>query len=101
MALSAEVLGHGAEVALVVLLHEMVHLRNDQVRVVDCTTPNQCHNRHFREAARLAGLECRHRDVKRGYWATTLGPRGRQALEDLRPREELFGWKVAHGEGWG
>jgi hypothetical protein len=101
IALAAEAVGRGAAVALAVLLHEMVHLRNDQVGVVDCTTPNQYHNRAFRDAARLAGLECPYRDPKYGYWATALGPRGRQALEELEPREELFGWKVAAGEGWG
>jgi hypothetical protein len=79
----------------------MIHLRNDQVGVVDCTAPNQYHNRAFRDAARLAGLECPSRDPKYGYWATALGPRGRRALAELRPREELFGWKVAAGEGWG
>ena len=30
------------------------------------TTPNQNHQRHFHDAGRLAGLECRHRDVKPG-----------------------------------
>ena len=82
------------------LLHEMVHLRNDQVGVVDCTPPHQYHNRHFRDAARLAGLDCPHRDAKRGYWRTALGPRGRQALIELQPREEFFGWKVEAAEGW-
>jgi hypothetical protein len=100
IALSAEVLGHGVEVALVVLLHEMVHLRNDQVGVVDCTPPHQYHNRHFRDAARLAGLDCPHRDPKRGYGVAVPEPRLRQALAELRPREELFGWTVTTGEGW-
>jgi hypothetical protein len=101
IALSAEALGRGAEAALVILLHEMVHLRNDQVGVVGCTPPFQYHNRHFRDAVRLAGPDCPHRDPKRGYWSTVLGPRGRQALAELKPRDELFGWKVATGEGWG
>jgi hypothetical protein len=57
IALSAEVLGRGAEAALVVLLHAMLHLRNDQVGVVDCTLPHQYHNRHVRDAARLTGLD--------------------------------------------
>jgi transposase len=101
IALSAEVLGGGAAAALVVLLHEMVHLRNDQVGVVDCTPPYQYHNRHFRDAARLVGLECPHRDPRRGYWLTVAGLRGEKALAELQPREELFGWKVETGEGWG
>jgi transposase len=100
IALSTEVLGRGAESALVVLLHELVHLRNDQVGVVDCTPPHQYHNRHFRDAARLAGLDCPHRDPRRGYAATVLGPRGREAVAELGPREELFRWQVGPGEGW-
>jgi hypothetical protein len=100
IALSAEVLGQGAETALGMLLHEMVHLRNDQVGVVDCTPPLQYHNRHFRDAARLAGLECPHRDPRFGYWSTLPGPRALQALAELKPRQELFAWKVATAEGW-
>jgi transposase len=101
IALSAEVLGRGAAAALTVLLHEMVHLRNDQVGMIDCTPPYQYHNRHFRDAALLAGLECPHRDPKHGYWVTVAGPRGLQALAELQPREEFFGWKVETGQGWG
>jgi hypothetical protein len=100
-ALSAEALGQGAESALLVLLHAMVHLRNDPVGVANCTPPHQYHNRHFRDAAWLAGLECPHRDPKRGCRAAVPGPRGRQALAELRPREELSGRTVETGEGWG
>jgi hypothetical protein len=35
-----------------------------------------------------------------GYRVTALGPRGRQAGGQLRPREELFGWKIGAQEGW-
>jgi hypothetical protein len=100
IALSTEVLGRGAEAALVVLLHEMVHLRNDQVGMVDCTPPHQYHNRHFRDAARLAGLDCPCRDPRRGYAATALGPRGKEAVAELRPREGLFVWRVGPTQGW-
>jgi hypothetical protein len=40
----------------------------------------------FVEAARLAGRERPHRGPKDGYRATAFGPRGRQALEELKWR---------------
>ncbi len=100
VALSTEVVGQGAEAALGTLLHEMVHLRNDQVGVVDCTSPYQYHNRFFRDAARLAGLDCPRRDRRYGYAETALGPRGKEALAELAPRGALFAWRVGSGEGW-
>ena len=85
-----------------ILLHEMVHLRSDQVGVVGCTPPFQYHNRHF-SGMRFVWQDRIVRTTRpcAGYWSTVLGPRGRQALAELKPRDELFGWKVATGEGWG
>jgi hypothetical protein len=88
-------LGRGKEVALEVLLHEMVHYRNHQVGVVDCSAA-QYHNRHFRDAATLAGLECSRRDPTRGYGATRLGPRGRQAVADFQVGDEGIFALLAH-----
>ncbi len=46
----------GPDAALETLVHEMVHLRNNCVGLVDCTNCGIYHNRHFRNAAVLAGL---------------------------------------------
>jgi transposase len=101
IALSTDVLGHGAEATLAVLLHEMVHLRNEQTHLVDCTGPNQYHNRHFRDAALLVGLVCPKRHPRYGYADTALGERALEAVAELRPREELFRWEAGAGGGWG
>jgi hypothetical protein len=80
---SLAAVGQGKEEALAVLLHEMVHCRNHCVGVVDCA-PGQYHNRHFRDTALLAGLECLDRDHWYGYAVTTLGARGRRAVADFQ-----------------
>jgi hypothetical protein len=89
--INTTVLGEGSRHALEVLLHEMVHLRNHGFGIVDCTRC-QYHNRHFRDAALLAGLECFDYDKAIGYGKTRLTARGLKAIAKLRPREELFRW---------
>jgi hypothetical protein len=87
MMLSTEAVSRGKEAALEVLLHEMVHYRNHHVGVVDCSAV-QYHNRHFRDAALLAGLDCDERNARGGYSATRLGTRGQQAIEQFQFRDE-------------
>lgn len=94
IAISTTTLGRGSATVLQVLLHEMVHLRNHQVSIEDCDPRTQYHNQHFRDVARIAGLECRVRDPRYGYGATELAERGREALRELRPNEDLFAWTV-------
>jgi transposase len=93
IALSTSALG-SAEAGLSVLLHEMVHLRNDQVGVSDCAPGSQYHNRHFRDVAVLAGLQCAARDARFGYAETHLSERGRQAITLLHPQDDVFRWDV-------
>jgi hypothetical protein len=91
---STSAVGRGKEAVLEVLLHEMVHYRNHQAGVVDCSR-SQYHNRHFRDAALLVGLETSQRDPTLGYGLTSLGPRGRKAAADFQLRDEhLFGTLV-------
>lgn len=92
--IATAVLGKGAAPVLAVLLHEMVHLRNDQYDIADCDPKSQYHNRHFRDVALLAGLECAARHPKRGYGKTMLGPRAVAAIHALRPDERAFDWSV-------
>lgn len=90
IAIQASALGLGAEGTLGVLLHEMVHLRNDQAGVSDCHPNIQYHNRYFRDLAVLSGLSCGVRDNRRGYAETELNDEGRRAVNELRPDASLF-----------
>ena len=83
-------LERGPDEALGTLLHEMVHYRNDRCDLVDCTNHGFYHNRHFRDAAVLAGLVCAERDSYHGYGITGLGDRARQAIKLMHPKSVLF-----------
>src|SRR5262249_14010372 len=94
IALQTSVLGGGAMLPLAVLLHEMVHLRNHHYGIEDCHPRNQYHNRYFRDVATLAGLSCPERDPVRGYCRTEFDELGRQAVLELKPNDEVFGWEA-------
>jgi hypothetical protein len=87
-------LGQGAGPALEVLLHEMVHCRNGLAGIPDCHPENHYHNRHFRDAAVLAGLDCSQRDSRLGYTQTRLNEEGQRAVAELRPDVTVFQWSV-------
>lgn len=74
------------------LLHEMVLLFNHWVGVPD-GNPRGYHNRYFRDAAVVAGLECPRRDPRLGYSHTVLGKRALEAVTSLRPDPAVFSWK--------
>lgn len=94
LAICTNALGQGADAALAVLLHEMVHQRNHQVGLDDCDTRTQYHNSHFRDVATVFGLECAKRSPRVGYAMTTLAPRAVEAIRDFHPDESLFGWSA-------
>lgn len=94
IALHVSVLGKGARPALAVLLHEMVHLRNKQVSIRDCNASNQYHNLYFRDVAQVSGLTCGKRSRSHGFSSTSLSARGREAIQELQPRNDLFRWKT-------
>lgn len=84
-------LAGGKEAVLGTLLHEMVHLRNHAAGLTDCSR-SQYHNRHFRDAAILAGLDCLGPTKGHGYGRTRLGDRARAAVEAFQPLNgEAFG----------
>lgn len=90
IAVSGLAIQAGPHAALETLIHEMVHLRNARVGLVDCTNRGLYHNRHYRDAAVLAGLACGACDKNHGYGATTLGVAGAKAVARLRPKASLF-----------
>lgn len=90
IAVSTLAIQRGPDAALETLIHEMVHLRNARLGLVDCTNRGVYHNRHYRDAAVLAGLACGGCDKNYGYGATSLGEEGRRAVDRLRPKASLF-----------
>ena len=99
IAVSPALLGDGPDPVMAVLLHEIVHLRNDQVDIPDCNTNDQYHNRTFRDVAAIVGLECPERDRKAGYSKTVLTDRARKAIKALRFDDEIFRWTTG-GRGF-
>jgi transposase len=83
----------GHESVLEVLIHEMVHLRNYHLGLVDSTN-GRYHNGVFRDAALMAGLGCQPCDKNRGYGLTFLGPRAREAITRLEPALHLYEWRT-------
>lgn len=73
------------------LLHEMVHLRNFSLGILDVGARfARYHNMHFRDAAETAGLECSCRSPNYGFASTALNQRGKAAVEKLHPREDVL-----------
>ena len=69
-------LKHGApgHEILTALLHEMIHIRNHQNGVVDCTT-NQYHNKNFLQSALAVGLVVIKHKTQGWAITTTIYPR--------------------------
>lgn len=94
IAIHTSVFDGGAEEALAVLLHEMVHLRNSTIGLRDCDPRNQYHNRYFRDQALLVGLTCEPRHPRFGYALTELSDAGRDAISRMRPDNTVFRWST-------
>lgn len=91
IAVASLAIAGGPEVALEVLIHEMVHHRNDRYGLRDCSNGGIYHNAFFKDAAVLAGLCCPPScDRNYGYGHTSLGERARWAIARLRPNEEVY-----------
>ncbi|MGL4461209.1 MAG: transposase [Planctomycetia bacterium] len=105
IAINVHLLQRGVAVVLETLLHEMVHLRNDQnisfdekFGAIDVHPKTQYHNRFFRDLAVRSGLSCCPRHPRYGYAKTSLDADGRKAVADLKPNEALFNWTAAPGD---
>lgn len=73
-----------------VLLHEMVHLCNHCLGLVDTCPSRRCyHNMVFRDTALRAGLVCEGRDKKFGYMQTRLSEAGEEVVRDFNPKPVL------------
>lgn len=96
VAISTRALNRGAEMILGVLLHEMVHMRNHVFHLPDVR--RGYHNRHFRDTAMLAGLECSGYNTSRGYAQTRLDARGLRAVAAFGARD-VFVWPTGGSSG--
>ncbi len=86
--LTAESLHRDPEQVLETLLHEMAHLKNAQVDILDCTK-SQYHNDKFKKAAEFFGLNVSKMKGK-GWAITTLGETAKGAIALLKPKIELY-----------
>jgi transposase len=78
-------LRRGMHEILHTLLHEMVHLRNHCAGVPDCH--KGYHNRHFRDTARLVGLDCL--ESSRGYAHTTPNTHAIKVFQKFEPAHTI------------
>lgn len=72
---------------LTTMLHEMIHLKNYQLNVQDCTT-NQYHNKHFLNAALRVGLVVIKHKTQGWAITTTQYPRNVVEREFVRQPEK-------------
>jgi len=87
IAISLIQFGKGKKHVLAILLHEMVHLRNHVVGIPDAH--QGYHNRHFRDAAHMFGLDC-WAVGNHGYAATGFNSSGLRALKSLKLEDDIF-----------
>lgn len=80
--LSSEFLFLGVHRICETLLHEMVHLRNLQKGIQDCSRNNTYHNKRFKETAERSGLIVSH--IKEYGWThTVLSPAAVAFIDSL------------------
>jgi hypothetical protein len=80
----------GSAQVCAVLLHEMVHLCNHCLGLVDtCRSRPDYHNMVFRDTALRAGLVCANRHERFGYMQTQLGETGEEVVRDFNPKPVL------------
>jgi hypothetical protein len=75
----------------------MAHLRNNSVNV-PAYGRAKYHNRHFRDCARIFGLDSEH-DVDYGYARTHVNARGERAMMELNPDFSMVGLPRLEREG--
>jgi hypothetical protein len=83
----------GKAAALGTLIHEMVHLLNYTRQLKDVSR-HHYHNKVFRDAALVSGLDCPAHDSRRGYQHTVLNGHGRRVVEAFEVDEECLTWPV-------
>lgn len=66
------------------LIHEMAHLKNNVLKIKDCT-PTQYHNKAFKKQAEAFGLKVEKMKNK-GYALTSVGDRAKEIIEDYKAK---------------
>lgn len=79
----------GGKLLYEVLIHEMGHHWNNIRDIRDCARTGQYHNKKFKVAAELVGLEV-EKTEKYGYAFTKLGAVAQMALDSLKPDYSAF-----------
>ena len=87
--ISAEHLNREVIDILGTLIHEMAHMKNTIAGIKDCNPLNQYHNKNFKVAAESFGLIVDRLEGK-GFALTTLGDVAKDAIEKLKPNEEVY-----------
>jgi hypothetical protein len=87
--LCAEYLSRSFEEICATLLHEMVHLKNLQDKVQDCSRGGLYHNARFKEAAEKHGLLV-EKHFKYGWCITRVGMDATEWLKTAFPNEQGF-----------
>lgn len=84
----------GIEEFLMVLLHEVAHLKNKVNKIPDCTA-TQYHNEAFKKAAESFGLVV-SKLKNRGWARTDLGENAKEAIKTLQPKKHLYTLYLNH-----
>jgi hypothetical protein len=71
------------------LLHEIVHLANDQLGIKDTSANCKYHNKKFKESAELVGLVCKH-DAKVGWGITEPTEEFKKYMDTLKVDNSAF-----------
>jgi hypothetical protein len=86
--LTAEALYRSPNEVLETLIHEMVHLKNSQEGINDCTK-TQYHNEAFKKVAESFGLTVERMRGK-GWAKTSLGEQAQLAIDLLKPDVSVY-----------
>ena len=71
--------------------HELVHAKNFECGISDCSNKGKMHNGKFKASAEFYGLVCGERTPSSGYGITTLDPvYAAQVLVELQPDDNAF-----------
>lgn len=86
--ISAEHMNRSADSILETLLHEMAHLYNSIKKIRDVSS-GQYHNKKFKTAAELFGLDV-EKGGTRGWSWTTLGSGAKNAIVKFKPNVDIL-----------
>jgi hypothetical protein len=89
--ISAEHLARPAIDIYATVRHELVHARNFECGIKDCSNGGRYHNAKFKSSAESYGLVCGDKTASNGHGVTTLDPvYAAQVLAELQPDDNAF-----------